>query len=187
MTDVENDDIIVPKFTKKEYNNYIRQKDKCIYKSPEEEYKASYNIYKICCKCNQNKKIIDYKGNTSGTDAFDKKGLRLRRPECNECSKNEAKGKNIAKQVAKKSGISYEAPEGTKCSICNKLQDEKNKLVFDHCHKNNTFRGYCCNSCNRSLGVLGDDVEGLIKALNYLLKSQPTKLKQNDNGFIDII
>ncbi len=178
----EDNNIIIPKFTKKEYNNYIKQKDKCFYKSPEEEYKETYNIYKICSKCNKNKKIIEYNGNTSGTDAFDKKGFRLRRPECNECYKEVFKGKTIAKNIAKKSGISYEAPDGTKCGICNKLQDDKNKLVFDHCHINHIFRGYCCNSCNRSLGVLGDNIEGLINAMNYLLKSQPTIIKQNDDG-----
>jgi hypothetical protein len=63
----------------------------------------------------------------------------------------------------------------------------KNKLVFDHCHKNNKFRGYCCNSCNRSLGVLGDNVEGLITVLNYLLINEPSTIKQNDEGMLYIV
>jgi hypothetical protein len=46
----------------------------------------------------------------------------------------------------------------------------------------NKFRGYCCNSCNRSLGVLGDDVEGIINVLNYLLISDPMTIKQDETG-----
>jgi DNA repair exonuclease SbcCD ATPase subunit len=68
----------------------------------------------------------------------------------------------------------------------NKIQDEKNKLVFDHCHKMNKFRGYCCNSCNRSLGVLGDDVEGIINVLNYLLISDPMAIRQDESGKLHI-
>lgn len=187
MTSQENKDIIIPKFTKKEYNNYSRQKDKAHFSSPEDEYRYGFNNYKICSMCNENKKIIDFNGNTSGTDAFDKNGYRLKRPECNNCTSKVSKGKSQAKKIAKKEGFSYNAPEGTKCSICNEIQTEKNKLVFDHCHKTEKFRGYCCNSCNRSLGVLGDNVDGLINALNYLLKTEPVKIIQNSNGFIEII
>ena len=180
------EEIIIPKFTQNEYNNYTRQKDKAHFTSPEEEYKYGFSIYKICSKCKENKKIIFFNGNTAGADAFDKNGYRLRRPECGDCTRKVDVGKKSAEKLAKEQGISYTAPDGSKCSICNKQHTEKNKLVFDHCHQTNKFRGYCCNSCNRSLGGLGDDVKGLINALNYLLKSQPTKISQNENGFLDI-
>ena len=55
-------------------------------------------------------------------------------------------------------------------------------MVFDHCHVNNIFRGYCCNSCNRSIGVLGDNVDGLLKVMNYLLKTEKSKIIQNEEG-----
>lgn len=180
-------DMIIPKFTKKEYDNYLRQNDKAYYSSPEDEYKYEFHNYKICSMCNENKKLIDFHGNTSGTDAFDKKGFRLKRPECSICTSKVSKGKSQAKKIAKKEGISYNAPDGTKCGICNKIQTEKNKLVFDHCHKTEKFRGYCCNSCNRSLGVFGDNLQGLANAINYLLKSEYSKIIQNENGYIEVI
>lgn len=174
-------------FPAKEVNNYIKQKDKAHFSSPEEEYDDAFLKYKECSKCNIMRRLTDFNGNTSGADAFDRKGFRLRRPECYECTNNTNKGKTKAKNIAKKEGISYTAPEGSRCSICNKLQDANNKLVFDHCHNKNKFRGYCCNSCNRSLGVLGDNVEGLINALNYLLINDPTVIKQDEAGKLYVV
>ena len=173
-------------FTEKEVVNYLRQKDKARFSSPEEEYDDAFLKYKECSKCKVNKQLIYFNGNTSGTDAFDRNGFRLRRPECSDCTNIANRGKSIAKNIAKQEGISYTAPEGSKCNICNKIQDEKNKLVFDHCHKMNKFRGYCCNSCNRSLGVLGDDVEGIINVLNYLLISDPMAIRQDEAGKLHI-
>ncbi len=126
--------------------------------------------------------MCDFNGNTSGTDAFDKDGYRLRRPECNDCTKIVSKGKTEAKKRAKNLGISYIAPDGTHCGVCNKLSTKSNGMVFDHCHVNNVFRGYCCNSCNRSIGVLGDNIDGLLKALNYLLKTENCEIIKNENG-----
>lgn len=67
-------------FTKKERFNYIRQKDKALFDSPEKEYEYSLTKYKICSKCGINKSLNYFNGNTSGTEAFDKEGYRLRRP-----------------------------------------------------------------------------------------------------------
>lgn len=169
-------------FTKKEIENYTRQQSKCVFKNPYDEYIWAKTQTKICSKCMKEKRLCDYMGNTSGTDAFDKSGLRLRRPECTECTKNVAKGKTQAKKSAKELGISYVAPEGTLCAICEKPASVGNSMVFDHCHINNVFRGYCCNSCNRSIGVLGDNVDGLLKALNYLLKTEKINIIQNEKG-----
>ena len=175
-----------PIFTQKERENYTRQKDKAHFSSPEQEFRWARITIKTCSKCNIDKNLTSYQGNTSGTDAFDKVGKRLRRPECSECTKQVAKGKTQAKKFAADAGIPYKAPEGTKCAICKTEAKSGNGLVFDHCHRTNTFRGYCCNSCNRSMGVLGDNVEGLIKVMNYLLKSEPTTISQEEDGTLKI-
>jgi hypothetical protein len=177
----------LPKFSKKEYNNYERQQDKAYFKTPEQEFEWAKTQTKKCSKCHIDKELIYFNGNTSGTDAFDKAGYRLRRPECSDCTKKVLDGKTQAKQLAKEEGIQFKAPEGTVCAICNKLPTKGNSLVFDHCHTKNTFRGYCCNSCNRSMGVLGDSVDGILKVLNYLLVSDPCKIIQNDNGSLSKI
>jgi predicted HTH transcriptional regulator len=169
-------------FTKKEIENYIRQQDSCKFKSPEEEYLLwAKTQTKTCTKCLVEKKLCDFKGNTSGRDAFDKSGYRLRRPECSDCTKKVGKGKNEAVKKAKELGIAFTAPEGTLCAVCNKPPTSGNCIVFDHCHETNQFRGYCCNSCNRSVGVLGDNVDGLLRVLNYLNKTEKCILVQNEN------
>jgi hypothetical protein len=170
------------KFTEKEKENYKRQKNKCRFQNPIEEYKWAKTQKKICSKYSQEKNLCDFNGNTSGTDAFDKNGYRLRRPECKECTKNISKGKSEAKKKAKELGFSIVAPIGTSCAICNKLPSRGNDLVFDHCHVKNIFRGYCCNSCNRSIGVLGDNIDGLLRVINYLIKTDNCTIIQNEKG-----
>jgi hypothetical protein len=169
-------------FTQKELDNYSRQKEECKFKTPTEEYMWASTQPKKCSKCKTEKKLTDYAGNTSGRDAFDKNGYRLRRPECNECKKTANKGNLRAIKIAKEAGIPYKAPEGTVCAICTKPPTSGNGLVFDHCHQREIFRGYCCNSCNRSVGVLGDDVDGVLRVLNYLLKSEKSTIMQQADG-----
>lgn len=42
-------------------------------------------------------------------------------------------------------------------------------FLIDHCHSTGAFRGWLCNKCNMAIGALGDNTEGVRKALNYLL------------------
>tara|TARA_B100000900_G_C20602172_1_gene726104 strand:+ start:91 stop:825 length:735 start_codon:yes stop_codon:yes gene_type:complete len=173
-----------PNFTDKERNRYIQQGYKCKYKTPEEEYNnyTKYQ-YKECSKCEERKLLEEYDTNASGIDCFDKNGYRRYRPECKICYKKTSKSGNEAKKIAKNLDIPYEAPKGTLCAICNKPGKKGNKLVFDHDHKTCRFRGYLHNSCNRSLGVLGDNTEELLRALNYLIKSDPKKIVQDPKTF----
>jgi hypothetical protein len=55
---------------------------------------------------------------------------------------------------------------GCKCEICGNVD----KLVWDHCHKNNIFRGTLCSNCNTALGLFKDDTNNLNNAINYLIK-----------------
>lgn len=63
------------------------------------------------------------------------------------------------------------------CGICGKdptqnksaLQRHK-KLHIDHCHRTGKIRGLLCNSCNNALGVFGDNVSGLRRAIKYLTR-----------------
>ena len=139
---------------------------------------------KRCSKCNEEKFLINFGRNTSGRDPFDKKGYRLIRPECKDCTSKASRGKKIAEKIAKENGIPYIAPPDSVCAICNEPPKRGDGLVFDHDHTRNTFRGYCHNSCNRAMGVLGDDIPGMVRVINYLLKneSQPSKIVQHEDG-----
>lgn len=61
------------------------------------------------------------------------------------------------------------------CKICGKPADEEpfGKLAVDHCHDTGRVRGLLCSVCNSGIGKLGDNIEGLEKALEYL---------KNENG-----
>lgn len=61
---------------------------------------------------------------------------------------------------------STHAARKSRCEICGR----KCELRLDHDHATNTFRGWLCNSCNRGLGYLRDDVKVCRAATQYLEK-----------------
>lgn len=57
-------------------------------------------------------------------------------------------------------------PVQTACDCCG-LEYSK-RLVTDHEHGTTNIRGLLCHSCNTGIGKLGDNLEGLLKAVDYL-------------------
>lgn len=53
-----------------------------------------------------------------------------------------------------------------KCEICFR----ECKLVLDHCHKTGKIRGFICQSCNNIIGRAGDNLEGIMRFVEYLKK-----------------
>jgi len=45
---------------------------------------------------------------------------------------------------------------------------KEGRLNLDHCHVTGEYRGHLCGSCNRGLGMLGDNLAGVQLALDYL-------------------
>jgi hypothetical protein len=70
-----------------------------------------------------------------------------------------------------------QAKQDNKCGICGKSPNTKG-LAVDHCHKTGLIRGLLCQSCNRGIGYLGDDIEMLEKALSYLKTAGVTGAEQ---------
>jgi len=62
----------------------------------------------------------------------------------------------------------YKKQEGL-CGCCGEPNKET-YLCVDHCHSTKEVRGLLCRMCNKSIGSLGDTVEGLQKAIDYLEK-----------------
>jgi len=60
--------------------------------------------------------------------------------------------------------------QDNKCALCEKPFNgfKRNDIHVDHCHETNKIRGLLCMPCNVALGMLGDNEEGLNKALNYI-------------------
>ena len=55
------------------------------------------------------------------------------------------------------------------CAICKKpIKNTRRRMNIDHCHDTNEVRGILCSGCNTGLGHLGDNIDGLKKAIAYL-------------------
>jgi hypothetical protein len=65
-------------------------------------------------------------------------------------------------------------PEPAHCECCGNPPNGSGLLHLDHCHETGEFRGWLCLSCNAGIGQLGDSALGLIRALDYLIKCDPT-------------
>ena len=109
---------------------------------------------KPCLKCGIVKPISQYKTEKRGT-----------RNVCNSC-------RNHHLRIAARGRLNW-LTEGKKipdaCECCGKFTD---KLVYDHNHITESFRGWICQQCNQGLGLLGDDVSSIKKALTYLINSE---------------
>jgi hypothetical protein len=76
---------------------------------------------------------------------------------CKECQKYNNSVVNRIRKTA--------PPAPDSCQCCGKTGV---KLVLDHCYETEKFRGWLCPHCNLSIGLLGDNVEGLQRAIEYL-------------------
>lgn len=59
--------------------------------------------------------------------------------------------------------------QNSSCAICSKpIEALRRRMNIDHCHETNKVRGILCTGCNTGLGHLGDNIDGLKKAIAYL-------------------
>lgn len=61
------------------------------------------------------------------------------------------------------------AAQEHQCGICGRPVDELSPV--DHDHETGRVRGILCTRCNLGLGALGDNVEGLQRAMDYLSRA----------------
>lgn len=174
--------------TKNEEEKYSSPiyKDRRCFHSAIDEFEWQKTQEQECSKCNKIKSLIYFENNTCGNLPFNPLGTRYKRKDCIECRKSTLKGQQLARKNTKKIGLSIIPPSNMSCEICkksgNNFGKKSDKLVFDHCHKKEIFRGWLCDSCNRSLGIFGDNIEGLLKVINYLYKHEPFKLTLNEKN-----
>lgn len=60
--------------------------------------------------------------------------------------------------------------QGGRCKLCEKPFLNTKDTHVDHDHDTKEIRGLLCHTCNTALGKLGDNAEGIRKALAYLTK-----------------
>lgn len=88
---------------------------------------------------------------------------------------DEKSKKRMREYYRKKKGIpeaTYKCPAN--CESCGRLLGGGKQIHLDHCHVTGVFRGWLCNSCNLGIGMLGDSVENIKKALAYLERAYIT-------------
>ena len=119
--------------------------------------------YKICNGCKQSLPVSSFSKSN---------GANYPRSKCKVCEGNLAK---VRKKIKKEVGS---PPVDHVCPIClrneSEIKGRGGKKVgswcCDHNHTTETFRGWLCHDCNRGLGFLGDNVDRLIRAADYLKK-----------------
>ena len=122
------------------------------------------SVTKTCKICKQTKSI----------ELFGRNGT-WRRPECLSCA---TKWQSQYQRLRKKQQA---PPLGTPCECCGLTEQ---KLHWDHCHDSHEHRGWLCNNCNTGIGKLGDNLEGVLKAVDYLAKVN--KLGTHPGGADDL-
>ena len=117
---------------------------------------------KPCHACGDDTPISEFSYYTHRTLKDGSKSRAIRHQWCQSCQRKQRQ--NVA--ALKKT---HTRPDrGTPCDCCRRPMESPQ---LDHTHDgNNTFRGWLCSDCNRGIGALGDDVRGVLNALNYLLK-----------------
>ena len=115
----------------------------------------------VCTKCHQEKSIECFRRRGEGSSYG-----HLLYQHCRECERMIARVTRAAKKRCT-------VPKSTHCDMCgrkeNIIEQKNSRIVFDHDHKTGKFRGWICDSCNRGLSNLGDDLEGVERARNYLI------------------
>jgi hypothetical protein len=96
------------------------------------------------------------------------KGLRKCR--CPECIRRRL----FERDVMRKHGLTpgrlaeIRKAQDNKCALCRSELTAGKRVHIDHCHRTKAIRGILCARCNTGLGKLGDDIEGIRRALEYL-------------------
>ena len=113
---------------------------------------------KACIYCNVEKPLSAFYAHPSRFDRLDGR--------CIQCHKDKHKFVAELKKNA--------PPAPDYCECCGTpvvdLHDsyKKIKLSCDHDHETGAFRGWICKKCNIGIGNLGDTIESLQKAIDYL-------------------
>jgi len=138
---------------------------------------------KTCTVCKQELPYSEYHKSSVTKDGY---GYRCK--ECDKKARAKYKEENRErfaevsrrKQLKFKYGITLEEyneilqKQNNACAICGTTENNvtgKNRgwnFAVDHDHETGEVRGLLCNQCNRGLGMLGDTVESLKKAIQYL-------------------
>jgi hypothetical protein len=128
----------------------------------------------ICSVCNELKENIEF---SFYKNRLTNDGYRLMvNTNCRSCSKIRSKERSDIKKRHK----NLKKPEyGSLCECCQKPVYRNWQL--DHCHVTGNFRGWICKSCNTGLGSIGDNLQSLYRAVEYLKRANNNENPSQQN------
>jgi hypothetical protein len=138
---------------------------------------------KICSNCKEVKHLDSFYKDRTTKDGLSYccKVCRKEREQLYRQSNKYKKKLRKRKWAEQNINITYEQYEemldeqNGSCAICGKKENQFNKgMCVDHCHETGQIRGLLCTECNLGIGYLKDDKELLMKAVDYLTKSEWT-------------
>jgi len=112
----------------------------------------------ICKLCSKEKTLDRFHNSSNNTSRYDTR--------CKVCASKDAALRNAMR-------ITYKSIKPKVCDCCGEPSNKS--LVVDHCHNTLKFRGWLCASCNLGIGHLGDNIEGVEKAIAFLRKHYETR------------
>ena len=136
---------------------------------------------KTCCKCGMEKEFSAFY-----RDSGKKDGLQSWCKECRNAvagkyyKSPEGRQRNREVHLKRKYGITlaeydemFDEQNG-RCGICGTEEagSKYKHFAVDHCHDSGAIRGLLCSNCNRGIGLLGDNLKDLSKAVLYLAKNE---------------
>ena len=127
---------------------------------PDENTSEVSTETKVCTSCHKERLLTEYHKNAGS--------YKNRRNICKYCRRKGAMHDSGASTGLMKKYKISRPPVGTACACCGKTEE---KLLCDHIHNTEIIRGFICNNCNVGIGRLGDNLDGVMKAVQYLSKS----------------
>ena len=99
---------------------------------------------------------------------------KLQRERYRRKNPDKTKDKTWRDHLRRHYGISVEeyilmlAEQNGVCLVCKRHPLQVGKLHVDHDHSTDTLRGLLCGSCNRALGLLGEDPQRIRSLAEYV-------------------
>lgn len=123
---------------------------------------------KDCIYCKEIKPLSQFPKHSHYFDGYDTR--------CTECIRERSRKVSQIRKTA--------PPKSDSCDCCGKLPNigmhanaalRSRGLALDHDPATDAFRGWLCDGCNRAIGSLGDSLEGLMRAVEYLKRYEERK------------
>ncbi len=98
---------------------------------------------------------------------------------------------NQARKNGRRYGLSQmevenmNSSQAGRCGIC--AEDQSATMHIDHCHATGKVRGLLCRKCNFLLGLAGDRIKILERAIAYLKSAETTGFRPTSRRCIELL